>query len=157
MFASSPSELWSAERALGVSGLQFMQAILAGDGPHPPIARGMNYRLDAVEVGRVVFRGTPTDAHLNPLGTVHGGWYGTLLDSAMSCAVQTTIPAGRLYTTLEYKVNLVRNLAVGTEVLCEGTVTHAGRTTGVASGSLRGAEDGKVYASGTATCLILAP
>ncbi|KIT16383.1 PaaI family thioesterase [Jannaschia aquimarina] len=155
MFATSPSELWSVERMLSVSGLEFMRAILDGSGPHPPIARTLNYRLDMVEEGRVVFRGTPLFEHTNPLGTVHGGWYGTLLDSAMACAVMTRVPEGSYYTTLEYKVNVTRNLPVGTEILCEGKVSHAGRSTGVATGELRGAADGKLYATGSTTCLIM--
>ena len=157
MFARAPEELWSRERMLSVSGLAFMEAILAGEGPQPPIAKTLNYRLDAVAPGRVAFRGTPLFAHTNPMGTVHGGWYGTLLDSAMACAVMTTVPRGSAYTTLEYKVNVTRNLPVGTEILCEGAVLHGGRSTGVATGELRGAADGTLYATGSTTCLILTP
>ena len=138
-----------------MSGLAFMEAILDGTLPAPPISEGLTYRLHEVSDGRVSFRGAPGFAHTNPMGTVHGGWYGTLLDSAMACAVMTKVPKGSVYTTLEYKVNIVRSLPVGTEILCEGLVSHAGRTTGVANGELRGAEDGKLYATGSTTCIIL--
>jgi uncharacterized protein (TIGR00369 family) len=155
MFAASPSELWSREQMLSVSGVAFMEAILDGSAPPPPICKVLNYRLDSVATGTVTFRGAPEFDHCNPMGTVHGGWYGTLLDSAMACAVMTTVPQGSYYTTLEFKVNLTRNLPLGTEVLCTGVVSHAGRTTGVATGELRGAQDGKLYATGSTTCLIM--
>lgn len=156
-FAEGVEDLASLETMLSMSGLAFIEAMRDGRLPHPPIARGLSYALDTVEEGRVVFRGAPAFDHLNPLGTVHGGWYGTLLDSAMACAVQTTLPQGRIYTTLEYKVNLVRAVPLGAEVLAEGIVRHAGRTTAVADGTLRGAQDGKLYATGSTTCLILTP
>ena len=156
MFARSPDDLATRDELLSVSGLDFMRAILAGKTPHPPIGEGLNYRLDAVEDGRVAFRGTPLFPHTNPMGTVHGGWYGTLLDSAMACAVMTKVPKGSVYTTLEYKVNVVRGLPVGTEVVCEGVVQHAGRSTGVAVGELLGAADAKLYATGSTTCIIMA-
>jgi uncharacterized protein (TIGR00369 family) len=91
------------------------------------------------------------------MGTVHGGWYGTLLDSAMACAVMTAVPKGSTYTTLEYKVNVTRALPPGTEIEAVGTVSHAGRSTGVAEGAIRGVLDGKLYATGSTTCLILTP
>ena len=105
----------------------------------------------------VRFRGTPDFAHSNPMGTVHGGWYGTLLDSCMACAVMTKVPRGSLYTTLEYKVNITRAIPLGMEILATGSVDHAGKTTGVAHGEIRGAEDGKLYATGSTTCLIMTP
>jgi uncharacterized protein (TIGR00369 family) len=143
------------EKTLSLSGLDFMHAMLSGDISHPPISALMNYTLDAVEPGKVTFRGTPEFQHVNPAGGVHGGWYGTLMDSCMSCAVMTKTPKGSVYTTLEYKVNLTRAVPVGTEVLAIGTIDHAGRTTGVAHGEIRGAADGKLYATGSATCLIM--
>ena len=156
MFATSPADLVPRDAMLAQSGLDYMQAILDGHAPAPPIARTLNYRLDAVEDGRVTFRGAPLFAHTNPMGTVHGGWYGTLLDSAMACAVMTRVPKGSFYTTLEYKVNLCRNLPLETEIVCEGVVTHSGRSTGVATGEIRGAADGRLYATGSTTCLIMA-
>ncbi|MBM7068673.1 PaaI family thioesterase [Actibacterium sp. 188UL27-1] len=156
LYATAPTELVDRDTLLSMSGLAFMEGIRDGTLPAPPIGRVLEYRVDQVEPGRVIFRGTPSFDHTNPMGTVHGGWYGTLLDSAMACAVMTTVPKGSVYTTLEYKVNITRGLPIGTEILCEGVVSHAGRSTGVATGELRGADDGKLYATGSTTCMIMA-
>ena len=153
--AKTPEELPDRETVLSLSGLAFMQAMKRGEIARPPISGLLNYTLDTVEAGRVAFRGTPEFAHTNPMGGVHGGWYGTLLDSCMACAVMTTVPQGSVYTTLEYKVNLTRGIPVGMEIIATGTVDHAGRSTGVAQGEIRGAEDGKLYATGSTTCLIM--
>lgn len=153
--AKTPADLPNHAEVLSMSGLDFMQGVLAGTISSPPIAGVLDYRLEAVEPGKVAFRGTPAFAHTNPMGTVHGGWYGTLLDSAMACAVMTTVPQGSVYTTLEYKVNLTRNLPIGTQIIATGWIDHAGRTTGVAHGEIRGAHDGKLYATGSTTCLIM--
>ena len=142
---------------LGMSGLEFMQAILDGHITGPPIAGPIGYHLDQVGKGRVVFRGTPGFHATNPMGSVQGGWYAVLLDSCMGCAVMTMLPKGAMYTTLEYKINITRAVPVGTEVLAVGLVQHAGRSTGVANGELRGAEDGKLYATGSTTCIIMRP
>jgi uncharacterized protein (TIGR00369 family) len=155
MYAETPDDLATTEEVLSMTGLAFIEAIRDGTLPQPPIARTLNYRLSEAEQGRVVFRGAPLFDHLNPLGTVHGGWYGTLLDSAMACAVQTMLPRGATYTTLEYKVNLPRAIPVGREIVCEGRVSHAGRSTAVAWGEIRGAEDGKLHATGSTTCIVL--
>ncbi|MGB3556767.1 MAG: PaaI family thioesterase [Jannaschia sp.] len=155
-YATGPEDLATQERVRSMSGFAFMQAIRDGNLPQPPIARVLNYRVTEVEDGRVVFSGTPTFEHTNPLGSVHGGWYGTLLDSAMACAVMTKVPQGSVYTTLEYKVNVTRAIPPGTEILAEGVVQHAGRSTGVADGWIRGAADGRLYATGSTTCLIMA-
>ncbi|MEL6700858.1 MAG: PaaI family thioesterase, partial [Pseudomonadota bacterium] len=117
----------------------------------------LNYQVETVEDGRVVFHGTPEFRHTNPMGGVHGGWYGTLLDSCMACAVMTKVPQGSFYTTLEYKVNITRALPVGTAIRAEGIVQHSGRSTGVAVGEIRGAEDGRLYATGSTTCIIMQP
>lgn len=154
--AKSPAELPDQKTVLSMSGLDFMQGILRGDIARPPISALLNYSLDSVAPGKVIFRGTPEFAHANPLGGVHGGWYGTLLDSCMACAVMTAVPKGSIYTTLEYKVNLTRAIPLGTEILATGTTDHAGRSTGVAHGEIRGASDGKLYATGSTTCLIMA-
>jgi uncharacterized protein (TIGR00369 family) len=153
--AKSPEDLPTQEQLLSMSGLAFMQNVLAGQIARPPISDVLNYTLDHVEDGKVIFRGTPEFAHTNPMGTVHGGWYGTLLDSCMACAVMTKVPQGSIYTTLEYKVNLTRNIPLGTEITATGWINHAGRTTGVANGEIRGAVDGKLYATGSTTCLIM--
>jgi uncharacterized protein (TIGR00369 family) len=154
-YAETPAELPNREKLLSMSGLTFMQAMLAGRLPHPGISRLMNFHLTSVDPGRITFTGRPCFDHTNPVGTVHGGWYGTILDSALGCAVMTTVPQGSWYTTLEYKVNITRALSLNTEVIAEGTVEHAGKTTAVARATLRGLTDGKLYASGTTTCIIL--
>lgn len=154
-FASSPADLLRPDQVLEMSGLAFMQGILDGRLPGPPIAQTLGYTLIEVEEGRVVFRGTPEFAVTNPLGTVHGGWYGTLLDSAMACAVMTKVPQGSVYTTLEYKINITRAIPLGMDISCTGWVDHSGRSTGVAHGEIRGVEDGKLYATGSTTCIIM--
>ena len=153
--AKSPEELLTQQEALKLSGLEFMQAILDGTNPGPPIGATMGYTLHAVEDGRVVFRGAPEFNVTNPMGTVHGGWYGTLLDSAMACAVMTKVPAGSVYTTLEYKVNILRSIPLGLQIDCIGLADHVGRSTGVAHGEIRGVEDGKLYATGSTTCIVM--
>ena len=154
--AKQPSDLLSQAEALKLSGLEFMQGVLDGRLPGPPIGQTMNYRLTEVSEGRVVFRGTPEFHMTNPMGTVHGGWYGTLLDSAMACAVMTKVPKGSVYTTLEYKINIIRPIPIGMMIDCEGVIDHSGRSTGVAHGEIRGVEDGKLYATGSTTCIIMA-
>jgi uncharacterized protein (TIGR00369 family) len=154
-FANDISELLSTDLMLQKSGLVLMQEMLDGHLPAPPISRTLGYHLHAVEDGRAVFRGTPTFDATNPMGTVHGGWYGTLLDSAMACAVMTKVPRGSLYTTLEYKINIIRSIPLDTEVECVGLIDHAGRSTAVASGEIRGCEDGRLYATGSTTCIIM--
>lgn len=153
--AQSPDELISRDEILSMSGLAFMQGVLSGDIAGAPIARTLNFRLLSVEDGRVVFSGIPEFGALNPSGAVHGGWYGALLDSALGCAVMTKVAQGSVYTTLEYKVNITRAIPLGMEVHCEALTDHAGRSTSVAHGTIRGAEDGKVYATGSTTCIIM--
>ena len=153
--ANSLEDLPDLAATLSMSGLDFMQGILRGDIARPPISVGLNYTLDSVAPGKVSFRGAPRFEHLNPMGGVHGGWYGTLLDSCMACAVMTMVPKGSVYTTLEYKVNLTKGIPVGTEIIATGISDHAGRSTGVAHGEIRGADDGKLYATGSTTCLIM--
>ncbi len=157
IYARTREQLPDADTILSMSGLDFMLAVLDGRISGPPIARLMNFHLDTVESGHVIFRGAPTFDSLNPMGTVHGGWYGTLLDSAMACAVMTTVPKGAMYTTLEYRVNIIRPIPLEMEIIADGRVRHAGRSTGVAEGEIRGAEDGRLYATGSTTCMILAP
>ncbi|MEL6685643.1 MAG: PaaI family thioesterase [Pseudomonadota bacterium] len=153
--ATSPDQMPDLETTLSMSGLDFMLAMQAGKISRPPISALMNYALEKVVEGEVVFRGTPEFRHSNPAGGVHGGWYGTLLDSCMSCAVMTLTPKGSVYTTLEYKVNMVGAIPLGREIRAIGTITHAGRTTGVANGEIRDVETDKLYATGSATCLIM--
>lgn len=153
--AKSPEDLLSQAEVLGMSGLEYMQGILDGTNPGPPIGQTLGYTLHAVGDGRAVFRGTPEFNVTNPMGTVHGGWYGTLLDSAMACAIMTRVPRGSVYTTLEYKINITRAIPLGMEIECVGIVDHSGRSTGVAHGEICGVEDGKLYATGSTTCIIM--
>ena len=153
--AQSHNDLLDLDAVLDRSGLEFMQQVLSGDIPGPPISGALNFWLDHVAAGEVRFRGKPLFAHFNPMGTVHGGWYGTVLDSCMSCAVMTTVPKGSVYTTLEYKVNLNRPIPLETEVVATGLVDHSGRTTATAHGEIRGAADNRLYATGSTTCLIM--
>lgn len=136
------------------TGLELFRMMIAGDIPPPPIAKTMNMRLTEAEEGRVIFRGIPQKRHYNPLGTVHGGWPAAILDSSLGCCVHTMLPKGMAYTTIEFKVNLVRPLFDTTgEVICEGTVVHMGRTIATSEATLKTAE-GKLIAHGTETCAI---
>lgn len=155
-FAESAEELLTPRELSAMSGLDFLTGIAEGRLPAPPIARTLNFRMHKVEEGRVVFRGKPEFGSMNPIGTVHGGWFGAILDSCMACAVQSTLPRGSGYTTLEYKVNIIRPLFPnGQELEAIGKVSHVGRRTGIAEGELRGVADGKLYATGSTTCIIL--
>ncbi|MEM6678060.1 MAG: PaaI family thioesterase [Pseudomonadota bacterium] len=142
--------------ALGrMSGLDFISGIAEGRLPSPPILQLMNARFIAAERGRVVIEATPEFRHYNPLGGVHGGWYGTLLDSVLACSVQTMLPKGRGYTTLEFRVNILRGATVDTGPLTAiGEIDHVGRRTGVSHARLVDAS-GKLYATGSTTCLVL--
>lgn len=155
MRAQSSADLPQLADILEMSGLDFMLGILDGTVPEPPIAVTLGYRLAHVEAGKVIFRGAPSFDTTNPLGTVHGGWYGTLLDSAMACAVMTRVPKGSVYTTLEYKINITRPIPLGCEIEAIGTTQHAGRSTGVAVGQIRGVADGTLFATGSTTCIIM--
>jgi len=153
--AASAAELPTPEQIRELSGLEFMQSVLAGRFPAPPICATLDFALTLVAEGHVEFTGRPGFAAYNPLGAVHGGWFGTLLDSCMACAVMTRLPRGQGYTTLEYKVNVVRPLFEHSgEVRAVGRALHVGGRTGVAEGRLVGAGDGKLYALGTTTCLV---
>jgi uncharacterized protein (TIGR00369 family) len=153
--ANSLDVLPSFQDMLSMSGLAFMQGVLSGELSGPPIARTLNFALEEVDFGRVVFAGLPQFEATNPLRTVHGGWYGTILDSCMACAVMTTLEKGSFYTTLEFKVNIVKPIPIDTPVRAIGTIQHAGRSTGVAVGELRGVEDDKLYATGSTTCIVM--
>lgn len=153
--ADSPDQILSLQDATSMSGLEFLQAMLDGKIAHAPICRPLNYRLHAVSEGRASFRGVPQFAHTNPAGSTHGGWFGTLLDSCMACAVMSRLPKGSTYTTLEYKVNLLRAIPIGTEIEAVGEADHVGRSTAVAHGEIRGVADGRLYATGSTTCLVM--
>jgi uncharacterized protein (TIGR00369 family) len=138
----------------GRSGLQALEAMLRGDLPYPAISQTLDFALLRVAPGEAVFQGTPSAAHFNPMGTVHGGWFATLLDSALGCAVHTLMPEGRGYTTAELSVKLVRALTPKVQrVRAEGRVLHAGRQLATAEARLVDAT-GKLYAHATTVCLV---
>jgi uncharacterized protein (TIGR00369 family) len=142
------------DQVAGRGGLEMLQAMLRGELPAPPITRTLDFQLVEVGEGRAVFQGTPGAGHLNPMGTVHGGWYATLLDSALGCSVHTLMPAGRGYTTAELGVNLVKSIPLKVQrVRAEGKVLHCGRQLATAEARLVG-PDGTLYAHATTTCLV---
>ena len=141
------------EVAATMSGLELLQAMIAGRFPGPPIMELIGFRLVEVETGRAVFAGTPGFQHYNPLGTCTG-YAATLLDSCMGCSVHTTLPKGTGYTTLEFKVSLVRAVTADTgPVRAEGKVISSGRRVATAEGRLTDA-GGRVLAHATTTCLV---
>jgi len=116
----------------------------------------MSFAGGDAEVGRALFYGEPGEFLYNPIGVIHGGWAMTLLDSAMGCAVHTTLKSGEAYTTLETKVNFVRPITLDTgRVLCEGVVVHKGGKIATAEGKVTSEATGKLLAHGTSTCLLI--
>jgi uncharacterized protein (TIGR00369 family) len=135
-------------------GLAVLQALQAGVVPAAPIASTLGFDLDEVEEGRVVFTIEPGEHHYNPIGSVHGGVYATVLDSATGCAVHSTLPAGVAYTSLDLNVKFVRGMTAGTgRATCEGRVVHRGRRTALAEATLADGQ-GRLLATATSTCLI---
>src|SRR5687767_13225291 len=143
------------EAGRGSSGLEFLHKIASGELPPPPLAMLMNFELVEVSEGNATFAVVPAEYHYNPIGVVHGGLAATLLDSAMGCAVHSTLPAGAGYTTLEIKVNFVRPITSDTgRVRAEAKLIHLGGRTATAEGRVID-EAGKLYAHATTTCMIL--
>ena len=138
----------------GLTGLEYMRRVAKGELEGAPLARLLGMRMTEVDEGRVVITGEVRPEHENGLGIAHGGFAATLLDSALSCAVNTVMPAGKIFTTLEMKINFVRAItrAAGT-LTCIGNVIHAGRTTATADGRVVDA-NGKLYAHGSVTCIL---
>jgi uncharacterized protein (TIGR00369 family) len=146
----------SLEQLKSMSGIDFLRAIVAGKLPAPPIADTLGFAITEVQEGFVRFEMTPEFKHYNPIGMVHGGVAATLLDSCMSCAVQTHAPAGTGYTTLEIKINFVRALTDKTgPIRAEGRTLYVGRRSGTAEGKILDA-NGTLYAHGTTTCMMFA-
>jgi uncharacterized protein (TIGR00369 family) len=154
----------SSERSHGVvsrevltagSGLAFLQGLIDGVHPPPPFSRATMIYLTSVSEGRAVFTGVPSEEFLNPIGTIHGGWTSALLDSAMACAVHSTLKPGQGYTTVEIKINFVRAvLPSAGDLTCEGTLIHRGGKLATSEGKLLDAS-GKLLAHGTETCMII--
>ncbi len=142
------------EQIEGKTGLEVMQMMLSGKIPYAAIAKTLDFTIVEVGPGIAIFQGTPLPQHLNPLGTIHGGWAATMLDSALGCSVHTMMPPGRGYTTAELSVNYVRGLTPKIpRVRAEGKVIHCGRQLATAEARLFGA-DGTLYAHATTTCLV---
>jgi uncharacterized protein (TIGR00369 family) len=142
------------EEIKSLSGLDFLQRIVDGTAPPPPIGATMGFQLAEVAPGYALFTMTPEFRHYNPIGSVHGGVACTLLDSCMSCAVQTHLAKGQGYTTLELKVNLVRPITAATgPIRAEGRSLHFGRRSGTAEGKILDAK-GTLLAHGVTTCLV---
>jgi uncharacterized protein (TIGR00369 family) len=135
-------------------GLGFLQAMLRGELPYPPIMETLNFCLIDCEKGRVTLQGTPQFAHYNPIGSVHGGYAATLLDSAMGLAVHSMLPAGTGYTTLEFKLSFIRGMTRDTgTVRTEGKTLHVGRRTAIAEARITDSK-GRLLAHATTTCLV---
>ena len=150
-----PPGLGRPEQFVGKSGMEIFQAMLCGELPPPPITATLGFMLVDVAPGRAEFQGRPLFAHYNPLGTVHGGWIATLLDSAVACAVHSTLPPGKTYTTLELKVNYVRALTDQVPLVrAIGDVIYSGGKIGTSQGRLVG-PDGTLFAHATTTCIVL--
>ena len=153
---------WSDPAAIaaagaGLSGAEFFTAIGAGTIPSPPITRALDFDGVAFGEGRAAFRLTPQEFHYNPLGSVHGGVFATMLDSACGCAVHTMLPAGVFYTSLDLSVKFLRPVTVDTgPITAEGTVVHLGRRTALAEARITD-ESGKVYVTATSSCLLIRP
>ena len=159
MTESSKTITWSDPRpsaavALELSGIDFLKRMIAGEVAPPPMAKLMGFELVDVSEGDAVFEVLPDDSHYNPIGVVHGGLALTLLDSVAGCAVQSTLPAGLAYTSLETKVNFLRALTSATgKVRAHGWVTKPGKRAAFAEADLRDA-DGTLYATAMSTCLV---
>ena len=135
-------------------GLAFLKAIIDGTVPNPPISETLGFHLAEVDKGRAVFEGLPEYRHYNPIGTVHGGLAATLLDSALGCAIFSTLAKGEAWTTLELKLNLVRPITADTGVIrAEGRIIHRGRTVATSEGTVKD-RAGKLYAHASTTCMI---
>ena len=145
----------TTENGLGRGGLEMLQAMAAGELPPPPIMSTLGFGGFEVGPGWARFAMTPGEHHYNPIGSVHGGVAATLLDSALGCAVHTTLEPGVGYTTVDLRVTFVRPLTATTgPVRCEGRVIHVGSRIATSEGRITDA-DGRLYAHGSATCLIL--
>ncbi|MEO8505576.1 MAG: PaaI family thioesterase [Acidobacteriota bacterium] len=143
-----------ASAARGKSGKEILEALIRGEVDHPPFAHLLGLRLIEVGDGLAVFSVEPAEFHYNPIGVVHGGLLATALDSAMGCAVHSTLPMGTAYTTLEIKANFVRPATMTTGPLrCEARVIHRGKTSATAEGKVVDGS-GRLYAHGTTTCMI---
>ncbi|MFD8151284.1 PaaI family thioesterase [Streptomyces sp. NPDC059720] len=143
-----------AEAAGRMAGIDFLRLLQEGRLPGPPVSRTVDFSLDEVEPGRAVFSLTPGEEHYNPIGSVHGGIFATLLDSAAGCAVQSVLPQGMAYTSLDLTVKFLRRITVETGMVrAIGTVINQGRQTAFAQAQLLDAKD-RLLAHATSSCLL---
>jgi uncharacterized protein (TIGR00369 family) len=152
---TSPSALFDIRRQL--SGLEFFKKMIAGELPPPPLVVLLGLKLVEAEPGRVTFTGVAREEFYNGMGVAHGGFAATLLDSALGCAINTMMPAGRVFTTIDLQIHYTRPLRRDAgELRCTATVVHAGSRTATSEGRIVDAA-GKVYAHGTTTCILVEP
>lgn len=145
-----------ADKGLRLPGLEYLQGIVDGSVPPPPISRLLGFSIVEVEPGRALFAMEPAEWMYNPIGSVHGGIAATILDSCMGCAVHTTLEAGVAYTTTDLQVRYLRAMSDTTgRVLAEGRVIHRGKRTATAEGRLFVESDERLLAHGTTGCVIL--
>lgn len=138
-----------------MSGIEFFRRMLAGEMAPPPMLDLLGIRLLEVEEGRVVFGATCEEKFYNGTGVAHGGFAATLLDTALGCAINSAMPAGRRFTTLELKVNLTRPITKEAgELRCESWIVHVGGRTATSEGRITDGK-GKLYAHGTTTCIVV--
>ncbi|MCE3265841.1 MAG: hypothetical protein K0S15_550 [Solirubrobacterales bacterium] len=148
--------LASADVGAQMAGLDYIQALISGRVPPPPLAVTLNFTPVEASEGHAIFEGNPGEEHYNPIGVVHGGYASTLLDSALGSAVHTTLAVGEAYTTLSLEVKMVRPITRDTgTVRVEAEVLHRGRRQATSEARLYAAETGKLLAHGTSTCMIL--
>ena len=140
--------------AASLSGLEYVRALAAGELPRAPMSALMNMTIEDVEEGHAVFCGVPGEEHFNPVGSLHAGFAMTLLDTAMGFAVMSTLPKGKVFTTLSFTSNFVRALEARGKVRCEGHIVHRGSRTSTARAELFDA-DGKLCAHALCSCIIL--
>lgn len=146
-----------AVQALTMTGLEYLQAMIDGEIPPPPIASHINLEVVSVAAGEAVMAATPDESHYNPIGSVHGGFVATLLDSVCGCAVQSTLPAGTAYTSLDLSVNFLRGMTTETgRVVATGRVTKPGSRAAFVEADVRD-QDGRLLATATSTCLVFTP
>ena len=146
----------TAAAGAAMAGIEYVRAVQSGALPPPPIAVVMNYSIAEIDDGRAVFVGEPGEEHYNPIGVVHGGYASTILDSALGCAVHTTLPAGVGYTSQTLEVKYLRPITRDTgSVRAEAEVVHRGRRSATSEARLTSLDGGKLLATGTSTCLIL--
>ena len=142
------------KEVMNFSGMEMMQSMLQGRIPYATMGQTLDFHLIQIEEGKAIFQGAPSQSHLNPMGTTHGGWFAAILDSAMGCAVHSKMPVGRGYTTAELSINLVKAITPQVKRLrAIGHVVHCGKQLATTEGRLVG-PDGTLYAHATSTCLV---